>query len=1026
MAVLAGRSDGVTGDGGVRSDEAMSHRAARETGRPVQVGSLTSETTEVYALPDGQFRADIAAGVQRYRRDGDWVPVDLTLQVRQDGSVAPKAHPNDLRISGRAGAGVHELAAVGLGAGRVAMGWSGMLPTPVLAGNQAIYVDVRPGVDLVVEATRTGFEQLLVVKTRKAAAQIETLTFPFTGPGVASAAHSGNGMIVISDRAGEKTARIPAPLMWDAKRAATGGPATEKPVRTRVTSTGRTVELILTPDRSWLLSASTTYPVTIDPTVIPLTTTFDTYVRKSVTTDKNQEPDLQIGLLATTPATLARSFLTWDTTLLAGKQINAATVSFWNFWSDTCTPTSWEIWTAGTSTYTTTFTNQPSWDYLEARSTATLGSTNCADGWATIDGKGFFQRAATANKTRAGMGVRATDETATTGFKQFRSREGANATEDPKASVTYNSWPTITSRATVPATACVTGSGRPLVNTLTPQLKATVTDGDGTAMTVTFEWWALDGIAAIGSVASTGVASGSTATVTVPTGVFAEGGSYKWRVKAADGVAGSDPWSSFCEMTVYVTVPPVPGCTAGAVSDFNGDGMTDVAIADPEATVNGQEKAGQIHISYGGIGTVQTLHEGNAQVAGGAEAGNGFGTSMASYDANNDGCTDLAVGVPYKDLNGLADVGVVYVLIGTPAGLAKGPASVTHHQGVGSTPDAPEAEDWFGYSIAASHTAVGGAYLVIGVPGEDIGTAIDAGMVHYIRGTLNLAMTQGGGIPGVAETDDRTGYAVAASTHHWAVSSPGEAIGTEVFAGAVHVFSHTLTSSLPTVAASLEQDAANVSNTAEANDNFGKSISIAPYRPAGAPAGQVDSLVVVGVPGEDLTLADDTSVSDAGLLMRFHVTTGNTFTELPAVSYTSEDGDYLGEQVLVVNTAPASEATTQTMFIAVGAPGEDAGSVPDSGRVRIFPALAASIGTPVTIGRSSSSLPGLARAQELVGVSLAGNTQRLYVGTPYGDPAVHGFPWTSLAAGSATPAQTWTPGQGGLPADEVAFGAAVN
>ncbi|BCL14613.1 hypothetical protein GCM10017556_23520 [Micromonospora sagamiensis] len=1002
----------------------MSQRTARETGRSVQVRSLTSETTEVYALPDGQFRADIAAGVQRFRRGGDWVPVDLTLQLRRDGSVAPKAHPNDLRISGRASAGVHELAAVGRGAGRVAMGWSGVLPTPVLAGNRATYVDVRPGVDLVVAATRTGFEQFLVVKTRKAAAQVETITFPFTGPGVASAARSGNGAIVISDRAGDQTARIPAPLMWDAKRAAAaGGPAAEKPVRTQVVSNGGTVELILTPDRSWLLSASTRYPVTIDPTVDPLTTTFDTYVRESVTTDKNQEPDLQIGLLATTPATLARSFLTWDTTLLAGKQINAATVSFWNFWSDTCTPTSWEIWTAGTSTYSTTFTDQPSWDHMEARSTATFGSTNCADGWATIDGKGFFQRAATANKTRAGMGVRATDETATTGFKQFRSREGTNAAEDPKASVTYNSWPTITSRATVPATTCVTGSSRPLVNTLTPQLKATVADGDETAMTVTFEWWALDGIAAIGSVASTGVTSGSTATVTVPAGVFAEGGSYKWRVKAADGVTGSDAWSSFCEMTVYVTVPPVPGCTAGADSDFNGDGVTDIAIADPEATVNGQEKAGQIHVSYGGIGTVQTVHEGNAQVPSGAEAGDGFGTSMASYDANNDGCTDLAVGVPYEDLNGLADVGVVNVLIGTPAGLAKGPASVTHHQNVGATPDVLEAEDWFGYAVHGGRTASGEPYLLIGAPGEDLGAAVDAGLVHYLRGTVNVVLDQAvTGSTDSNETDDRFGYSVSGSAHHLAAGRPGETTPNgAAFAGAVTIYTHELVSGLP------RRVKDQTGGAGYAYANFGKSISMASYRPSGAPVNQPDSFMVVGAPGDGIG-----GKADAGKVHRYHLTT-NAATGVNGVGQgleglagSAEDGDYFGERVLVVNTAPGEVSTPQTLLVAVAAPGQDLDGAADAGIVQVFGAAANPVTSSVLLRRGGGVLPGSPAGQELLGLGLGATRNHLYLGSPYGDDTVYALAWSDLAAGTTTPVRQWQPGVGGIPAATAAFGAAVS
>ncbi|TDC83483.1 DNRLRE domain-containing protein [Micromonospora sp. KC606] len=1030
-AYIAAGPDGVSGGVENNSDEAVSLRKAREAGRPVQVESLTSETTLIHALPDGQFRAEIAAGMQRFRRGGDWIPVDLTLKAAADGSVAPVAHPNDLRISGRQGAGEHELAAIGTGTQRVAMGWSGALPAPVLDGNRATYLDARPGVDLVVEATRTGFEQLLVVKTREAATQVETVTFPFTGPGVASSSRAKDGSIAITDRAGKQTAHIPAPLMWDAKKNdLTGAPAVKRPVSTELGRRGDTVELTLAPDRAWLRDPATAYPVTIDPTVNPLGTTFDTYVRQTVTTDQNQEPDLQIGLLATTPATLTRSFLTWDTTVLAGKQINSATVSFWNYWSHTCTATSWEIWTTAPSTHTTTFANQPAWDTVgpDARSTATHGSTNCADAWATIDGKTFFQKAATANKTRAGMGVRATDETATAGFKQFRSREGANAAEDPKASVTYNSWPTVTARSTVPATSCVTGSGRPLVNTLTPQLRATVSDGDGTAMTVAFEWWALSGTTAIGSTAFTGVASGATASATVPAGAFIEGGSYKWRVKASDGVAGSDVWSPFCEMTVYeTTAPPVTGCTGEAESDFNGDGVTDVAIADPEATVNGQEKAGLVHVSYGGAGTVKTLHEGAEQVGGAPGAGDGFGTSISAYDANNDGCTDLAVGIPYQDVSGLADAGAVHVLLGSPAGLAQGPASLVHHQDATNVPDAAEAGDWFGYSVAGSQTTAGEPYLVIGVPGEDIGTSEDTGLVHYLRGTTNVAMNQGAGIPGSPERDDRTGFSVAASTHHWAVGSPGEAIGSEAFAGAVNVFSHTLTNNLPTIAAGLTQDEPNVSDVARANDGFGKSVAIAPYRPARTVPWRADSLVVVGVPGEDITVAaTNTTAPDAGMVQRFHVNSTNTFTELPAITFAPEDGDYLGEKVAVVNIAPASEGTNATMFIAAGVPGEDVGDKVDAGQVQVFPALANPVGAPVTIERDGSSLPGSMRAHEIVGTSLGVTSQRLLIGTPYGDDGVHAFTWSALAAGSTAPAQSWTPGVNGIPTGHRSFGAAIS
>lgn len=1025
---LAAGPDGVTGGVESRSDEAVSLRAARESGEPVQVKSLTSETTEVYALPTGQFRADIAAGIQRFRRDGKWVPVDLTLQAGPNGSVRPVAHPNDLWISGAQGAGEHELAAVGLDEGRVAMRWSGALPTPVLETTRATYPDARPGVDLVVEATRLGFEQFLVVKNRAALASVAEVDYVFSGSGVDTSTRGADGSVLLTSRAGEQTARIPAPLMWDAQRNVAGSPVNQEPVRTDVVNRSGQVELTLTPDLDWLRSDSTVYPVTIDPTVDPLGTTFDTYVRETVTSDQNQQGDLQIGLLATTPATLARSFITWDTTVLGGKQITASTVSFWNWWSHTCTPTSWEIWTTGTSTYTTTFTNQPEWFTKEAASTQTHGSTDCSDAWATIDGRSFFQRAATANKTRSGMGIRATDETSTSGFKQFRSREGASPSQDPKASVTYNSWPTVESRSTVPTTTCVTGSDRPLVNTLTPQFKATVSDGDGTAMAVTFEWWAMNADRPVGSVSFNSVASGATAATTVPAGDFVDGGIYRWRVKAADGVSGSDVWSSFCEMQVYTTDVPVTGCVGGTDSDFNGDGIADIAIADPEATVEGKEKAGHIRLVYGGgAGTVDTLHEGNSQVPGAVGAGDQFGYSVSAYDANNDGCTDLAVGVPFEDLATAEDAGVTYVLLGTPDGLAQGPASLIFHQGGGATPEQAEVDDQFGFAVAGAVSLTGEPYLVVGAPGEDIGDSVDAGVAHYFRGSLNVLFQAGELIPGVVEQDDRVGYAVAASSNHFAIGSPGEAIGPEVFAGAVGVFSsYELVEGKPKLAVNFHQNVANVSGVAEANDLFGKAISIAPYRPAGAAADQADSLVVVGAPGEDINVDEsNTVVADAGLVQRFHVTADATFTELPALTHALEDGAYLGEEVALVNTEPASDGTNDTMFLAVGVPGADARDVLDAGRVLVFPALADPIGTPTTIQRDAASLPGSAVTQELIGASLGATSQQLYVGTPYRDPAVYGFAWSSLAGGATSPSTTWQPGQGGIPAGGTAFGAAI-
>ena len=309
-----------------QTEESAALRTARDSGKPIRVASLTSETTEVYALPDGQFRADISTGMQRFRRAGAWVAVDQTLTARPDGSIGAAAHPGDLQVSGPQPAGEHELAAVGLGARRVAMSWTGTLPTPRLAGTRATYADVRPGVDLVVAATRQGFEQYLVLKSRAAADQVASVTYGFSGPGAAKAARTRTGSIALTGADGAASAEIPAPLMWDAKTS-----AVRRPVEVGLAGT----DLTLKPDLAWLRDPATAYPVTIDPTLNPAVTTFDTYVRESVTSDQSAERDLQIGLLPTTPPTLTRSFLTWNTTVLAGTQITSATVALVNGLSHT-------------------------------------------------------------------------------------------------------------------------------------------------------------------------------------------------------------------------------------------------------------------------------------------------------------------------------------------------------------------------------------------------------------------------------------------------------------------------------------------------------------------------------------------------------------------------------------------------------------------------------------------------------------------------------------------------------------------
>jgi hypothetical protein len=526
---------------------------------------------------------------------------------------------------------------------------------------------------------------------------------------------------------------------------------------------------------------------------------------------------------------------------------------------------------------------------------------------------------------------------------------------------------------------------------------------------VDFEWFAVGGATKIGGARVTGVASGGTATAKVPAGAFADGGRYRWRVLANDGVSGSAAWTSDCELTTWVTVPPVAGCDLGVDSDYNGDGTSDIAVGDPEATVNDIARAGSVTVSYGGSGSIQALHQALAEVPGDSEADDQFGFALATYDANRDGCSDLAVSAPFESIGDKAEAGGVVLLLGSPAGLGKGPAGLWYDQTVTGWGETAEPGDWFGYSLAAGNTANGDAYLAVGAPGEDLGTAVDAGMVHYRRNNGNGVVYGNGGAAGTAATDERFGYSLTGSAYHLAIGVPGRTVGGRPFAGEVRVYSQEAASSPVKLLTALDQTAV---ESAEANDTFGKSIAMAQYRAATDPAGAATSLLVVGVPGEDVG-----AVADAGLVHRYRLTTTAAAHAGAVTQQVAEDGDYFGERVRVANIAPGAVSTPQTLLVAVGAPGQDLGGTPDAGQVSVFGA------SDVELDRRPGALPGSPIAQELIGSYLGSSATRLFVAAPYSG-TVYGLSWAELAEGRTTPDTTLTAGAGGIAAG-VAFGAAI-
>lgn len=123
-------------------------------------------------------------------------------------------------------------------------------------------------------------------------------------------------------------------------------------------------------------------------------------------------------------------------------------------------------------------------------------------------------------------------------------------------------------------------------------------------------------------------------------------------------------------------------CSGGGTgSDYNGDGIRDTAIADPEATVEDKARAGQVTVVHGGGKGVTVVSQNSANVADSAEAGDRFGYSLATYDADQDGCDDLVVGTPYEDVGTVRDGGYLQIIYGSTTGIGQGKASKAFVQG---------------------------------------------------------------------------------------------------------------------------------------------------------------------------------------------------------------------------------------------------------------------------------------------------------------------------------------------------------
>ncbi len=367
------------------------------------------------------------------------------------------------------------------------------------------------------------------------------------------------------------------------------------------------------------------------------------------------------------------------------------------------------------------------------------------------------------------------------------------------------------------------------------------------------------------------------------------------------------------------------------------DEYIDLAIGIPGRIVGPTSNAGAVNVVFGwseGVTADGSRYLSQFIVSGDSpDTNDEFGRTLAAGDFDGDGNVDLVIGVPGESVGGDSEAGAVHVLYRAQNGYGS-PDDQFWNQGQLSGQTA-EADENFGAALAAGDFN-GDGYddLAVGVPGQDLGTLSNAGVVNVLYGSASgltstgyLVLIQGLGLQDTAEENDYLGQTLTTGDFNGdgytdlAVGVPQEDIGTNVNAGAVNVI-YGSASGLSNAGNQFWRQGNGIQGAAEANDYFGFALAAGDFDGNGC-----DDLAI-GAPLESYAATSDGVIH---VLWGLQAGLSDEFDQLWHQGLlppeTGEDGDQFGHTL-----AAGNFNGDDNVDLAISATGENTGN----GKVHIL------------------------------------------------------------------------------------------